>query len=70
MKSKRPAPKTSHVDPRKPAGNAQYDPAEQTRRTDMPEEEQKSTGEPARGTAPSQSADRSNQPHPAKRKRE
>jgi hypothetical protein len=35
-----------------PAGNAIYDPSQQTQRLDMPAEEQKTAGEPARGTAP------------------
>ena len=44
------------------AGNAQFDPANQTTRKDMPADEQKSGGEPARGTAPSKEVDRSKQP--------
>jgi hypothetical protein len=52
-----------HIDPRKPAGNAQFDPAQQTRRMDMPKEAQKGRGEAKRGTAPSRAADRSRQPH-------
>ena len=48
----------------KPAGNAQFDPREQTVRTDMPETSQRSAGEPARGTQPSKEGDRSRQPHP------
>jgi hypothetical protein len=48
----------------KPAGNAQYDPRQQTVRTDMPKNRQRSAGERARGTQPSQEGDRSNQPHP------
>jgi hypothetical protein len=45
------------------AGNAQFDPTNQTTRRDMPEEEQESGGPAARGTAPSKDVDRSNQPH-------
>ena len=53
-----------HVDPSKPAGNAQLDPAEQTVRTDMPRSAQKGRGKRGRGTGPSRSEDRSNQPRP------
>jgi hypothetical protein len=56
-------PLPSHIDPQKPAGAAQYDPAQQPRRLDMPLGGQASQGEPRRGTAPSHSADRSHQPH-------
>ena len=54
---------SAHIDPTKPAGNAQYDPREQTQRLDMPAAAQTSEGEPGRGTAPSRAADRSHQPH-------
>jgi len=54
---------SSHIDPTKPAGNAQYDPRHQTHRMDMPSEAQASAGEPGRGTAPSRASDRSHQPH-------
>ena len=45
------------------AGNAQFDPTNQTQREDMAPDEQKSGGPPARGTAPSHEADRSQQPY-------
>ena len=41
----------SSDEPKKPAGNAQFDPREQTSREDMPAE-QPSAGEPARGSGP------------------
>jgi hypothetical protein len=41
-----------------PAGNAVYDPVEQTRREDMPDEEQASEGEILRGTNPAEGAGR------------
>ena len=53
------------IDPEEPAGNAIYDPAEQTRRRDLPADEQPGAGEPMRGTQPSEAPDRSNQPHPS-----
>ncbi len=43
---------SAHVDPAKPAGNAQFDPREQNVRQDMPAEEQASAGEPSRGSGP------------------
>lgn len=45
-----------------PAGNAIQDPANQTRREDM-DEDQPGEGIELRGTAPSHEADRSHQPH-------
>lgn len=45
-----------------PAGNAILDPANQTRRQDMPEEEQPTSGPSLRGSAPSKSPDHSHQP--------
>lgn len=44
------------------AGNAIHDPENQTRRLDMPEDEQTTAGEPMRGSAPPTTRDRSNQP--------
>ena len=35
-----------------PAGNAIYDPSQQSHRRDIPDSEQDASGEPARGTAP------------------
>jgi hypothetical protein len=54
---------SSHIDPNRPAGNAQFDPRQQTQRMDMPSDAQVSQGEPGRGTAPSRAPDRSHQPH-------
>lgn len=51
-----------HIDPTKPAGNAQFDPREQTVRADMPGDRQTTEGQPRRGTAPSLAPDRSHQP--------
>jgi len=45
------------------AGNAIHDPARQSRRQDMPDEEQSSEGQEMRGSAPSHEPDRSHQPH-------
>jgi hypothetical protein len=41
-----------HIDPAKPAGNAQFDPREQNVREDMPVKQQRSAGEPSRGSGP------------------
>jgi hypothetical protein len=59
---RRPASMPPHIDPTKVAGNAQFDPAEQTHRIDMPDDEQKAEGEPGRGNLPSRAPDRSRQP--------
>jgi hypothetical protein len=53
------------IEPGEPAGNAIYDPAEQSQRMDAPAGEQPSGGEPLRGTQPSRAPDRSKQPHPS-----
>jgi hypothetical protein len=44
-------------------GYAIHDPAQQSRRQDMPEEEQSTAGQEMRGSAPSHEPDHSNQPH-------
>jgi hypothetical protein len=58
----RKGPASGTDDPR-PAGNAQFDPAQQSKRLDIPEDEQQASGEPTRGSEPSREPDRSRQPH-------
>ena len=52
-----------------PMGNAQYDPAQQSRRQDLPADVRQGQGERSRGTAPSSAPDRSQQPRPHERDR-
>lgn len=45
-----------------PAGNAEFDPRQQSKRLDMPADEENGRGTPGRGSEPSRAPDRSLQP--------
>lgn len=56
-----------------PAGNKQFDtsdPRGPSRRDDMPQEDQHTSGKTMRGNQPSQSPDRSHQPHREEQRRD